>query len=221
MLGPGILHSSAPSPYCPVPTPCSPYQPLDPRTLPYPVVPLSLPPASSPTPSAYPQRAPPGRAGDRRCRHCFGSVAAGTRGAAATGAAGGPPGCSSSGPVGSPAWRELLGEKPRRGGNGLGGAAPVYSPRKTKAPRMLRPHFQAIHPHLWFPGPQAARLKLPGFPGIQRGGRDALGRSVLSHRARPLTFLPLNDSGHQQPQKCQQDEDQEDGDQEVKALVFH
>lgn len=76
---------------------------------------------------------------------------------------------------------------------------------------MLRPHFQVIHPHPWFPEPQAAPLKLPGFPGIQQGG-------VL--RAQPLTLLPLNDPGHQHPQKCQQDEAQEDGDQELKPLVF-
>lgn len=37
----------------------------------------------------------------------------------------------------------------------------------------------------------------------------------------PLTFPPLNDPFHHQPQKCQQDETQDGGNQDVKSLVFH
>lgn len=37
----------------------------------------------------------------------------------------------------------------------------------------------------------------------------------------PLTFPPLNDPFHHQPQQCQQDEAQDGGNQDVKSLVFH
>ena len=37
----------------------------------------------------------------------------------------------------------------------------------------------------------------------------------------PLTFPPLNDPLRHQPQKCQQDETQDGGGQDVEALIFH
>lgn len=36
-----------------------------------------------------------------------------------------------------------------------------------------------------------------------------------------LTFPSLNDPFRHQPQKCQQDESQDGGNQDVKSLVFH
>lgn len=174
-LGPEILPSSAPLPTAPHPPPAPrthPRSPCPPRS---PAPSLTLwspgpPPASSPTAPAYPQRAPPGRAGDRRCRRCFGSVAAGTRGAAAPGAAGRPPGRSSSGPVGSPAWRGLLGKKPR-GVGGWGERTAQGARRRPtlhgrpKRPGCCDPTSRQFTPHPWFPVPPAALRKLPGSSG--------------------------------------------------------
>ena len=48
----------------------------------------------------------------------------------------------------------------------------------------------------------------------------ALLTAHLTLSPQPLTFPPLNDPFHQQPQQRQQDEGQGGGDQDVKSLVF-
>lgn len=142
-----------------------------------------------------------------------------TPGAAATGAAERPPGLSSSRPVGGPAWRELFGKKPqgnRRMAQKVPGTAlPSTGDRRAQAALLVVP---ISRPSSRIPRSPDSR------PGIH-GGLNApgfLGRSGLPHRVpQPLTFLPSDDLFHHQPQKCQQDEAQGGGDQNVKSLAFH
>lgn len=103
--------------------------------------------------------------------------------------------------------------------------------RKTKGPRLPSTSpfpFPDCRPPATFLVPQVAHLKLLSFPleklgggGFQRSLNGPFSQLPLSQLSpQPLTFSPLDDPFHQQPQQCHQDEGQGGGDQDVKSLAF-
>lgn len=98
----------------------------------------------------------------------------------------------------------------------LGSGSEPSTSSSGRAPH--RPRVQTAEPHPKFPQTQSAHPKVLSVPGGSEGV-GCSGRAITGPD--PLTFPSSNDPFRQQPQKRQQYETQDGGDQDEDTLVFH